>query len=46
MDRIARHAKELLAADNSAIFLPEGAAEGGAQSFRAIVAEGDDRARR
>ncbi len=30
MDRIAHHAKELLAADHSAIFLPEGAAEGGA----------------
>ncbi len=40
MDRIAHHAKELLAADYSAIFLPEGAAEGGTQTFRAIVAEG------
>ena len=30
MDRIAHHAKELLAADHSAIFLPEGTAAGGA----------------
>jgi len=37
MDRIARHAKDLLNADNSAIFLPD---EGG-QSYRAIVAVGD-----
>ncbi len=43
MDRIARHARELLQADNSAIFLPEGSADVGAQSFRAIVAEGDHR---
>jgi signal transduction histidine kinase/DNA-binding response OmpR family regulator len=41
MDRIARHAKELLAANYSAIFLPEGGKEGGAPTFRAIVAEGD-----
>ena len=42
MDRIAHHAKELLAADHSAIFLPEGtAADGGAPTFRAIVAEGE-----
>ncbi len=37
MDRIAAHAKELLAAQNSAIFLPD--ADG--QRFRAIVALGD-----
>jgi GAF domain-containing protein len=37
MDRIARHAKDLLAAQNSAIFLPQG----GAGSYRAIVAMGD-----
>ena len=37
MDRIAAHAKELLQASNSAIFLPEP----GARSFRAIVALGD-----
>ena len=37
MDRIARHAKELLNADNSAIFLPDA----GGQSYRAIVAVGD-----
>ncbi len=37
MDRIAHHAKELLAADNSAIFLPD---ETG-HTFRAIVAFGD-----
>ncbi|MEP7057038.1 MAG: GAF domain-containing protein, partial [Caldimonas sp.] len=36
MDRIAHHAKELLRADNSAIFLPD---EGG-QTYRAIVAVG------
>ncbi|HEX9277533.1 MAG TPA: GAF domain-containing protein [Casimicrobiaceae bacterium] len=36
MDRIARHAKDLLNADNSAIFLPEA----GGQSYRAIVAVG------
>jgi len=41
MDRIARHAKELLEADDSAIFLPEGSAEAGTQTFRAIVAVGD-----
>jgi GAF domain-containing protein/CheY-like chemotaxis protein len=37
MDRIARHAKDLLTADNSAIFLPDA----GAQSYRAIVAVGE-----
>jgi len=37
MDRIARHAMELLHADNSTIFLPE--ADGG--TYRAIVAIGD-----
>ncbi|MGH8801383.1 MAG: GAF domain-containing protein, partial [Casimicrobiaceae bacterium] len=37
MDGIARHAKELLAADNSAIFLPDA----GASSYRAIVALGE-----
>ncbi len=44
MDRIAHHAKELLAADHSAIFLPDSTNAGGAQSFRAIVAEGEDAA--
>ncbi len=44
MNRIATHAKELLAADHSAIFLPENTAAGGAQSYRAIVAEGEDAA--
>ncbi len=37
MDRIAHHAKELLGADSSAIFLPD---EGSA-NFRSIVAVGD-----
>ncbi|HVN36353.1 MAG TPA: GAF domain-containing protein, partial [Casimicrobiaceae bacterium] len=37
MDRIARHAKDLLAVDNSAIFLP---APGG-RTYRAIVSVGD-----
>ena len=37
MDRIARHAKDLLGADNSAIFLPD---EGGSP-YRAIVAIGE-----
>jgi signal transduction histidine kinase/DNA-binding response OmpR family regulator len=37
MDRIARHAKDLLNADNSAIFLPQ--ADG--RTYRAIVAIGD-----
>jgi GAF domain-containing protein/CheY-like chemotaxis protein/tetratricopeptide (TPR) repeat protein len=37
MDSIARHAKELLRAQNSAIFLPESAAG----TYRAIVAIGD-----
>ena len=44
MDRIAHHAKELLAADHSAIFLPARAAEDGAEVFRAIVAEGSEAA--
>ncbi|MGH7126380.1 MAG: GAF domain-containing protein, partial [Stellaceae bacterium] len=44
MDRIAHHAKELLVADHSAIFLPQGSKEGGAPTFRAIVAEGEDAA--
>jgi signal transduction histidine kinase/DNA-binding response OmpR family regulator/tetratricopeptide (TPR) repeat protein len=42
MDRIARHAKDLLGADTSAIFLPEPTKDGGAPTFRAIVAEGAD----
>ncbi|HSN34376.1 MAG TPA: GAF domain-containing protein, partial [Ideonella sp.] len=37
MERIARHALELLGGDNAAIFLPEAAGT----SFRAIVAVGD-----
>jgi GAF domain-containing protein/CheY-like chemotaxis protein/tetratricopeptide (TPR) repeat protein len=37
MDRIARHAKELLNADSAAIFLPEA----GKNLYRAIVAVGD-----
>jgi GAF domain-containing protein/CheY-like chemotaxis protein len=37
MDRIARHAKNLLSAGTSAIFLPDV----GGQSYRAIVAVGD-----
>jgi len=37
MDRIARHAKDLLHADNSAIFLPDA----GARTHRAIVAVGE-----
>jgi len=37
MDRIARHAKELLAVDNSAIFLPDRSG----RTFRAIVSVGD-----
>src|SRR4030095_5201241 len=37
MDRIARHAKDLLSADNSAIFLPDA----GSDTYRAIVAIGD-----
>ena len=37
MDRIAHHAKDLLDADTSAIFLPE---DGGTSSFTAIVALG------
>jgi GAF domain-containing protein/CheY-like chemotaxis protein len=43
MDRIARHARELLGGDNSAIFLPEGSqgAAGATRIFRAIVATGE-----
>ena len=37
MDRIARHAKDLLAVDNSAIFLPDR----GGRTYRAIVSVGD-----
>ncbi len=37
MDRIARHAKDLLNADSSAIFLPDA----GTENYRAIVAVGD-----
>ncbi len=37
MDRIARHAKDLINADNSAIFLPDP----GGKTYRAIVAIGD-----
>src|SRR5947209_4513017 len=37
MDRIARHAKDLLAADTSAIFLPDA----GGQTYRSIVAVGE-----
>ncbi len=44
MDRIAHHAKELLAADHSAIFLPQGTKDGSAPTYRAIVAEGEDAA--
>jgi signal transduction histidine kinase/CheY-like chemotaxis protein len=44
MDRIARHAKELLAADASSIFLPEPAKDDAAPAFRAIVAAGADTA--
>ncbi|HKU85167.1 MAG TPA: GAF domain-containing protein [Casimicrobiaceae bacterium] len=44
MDRIARHAKDLLAADASAIFLPESASDDAATAFRAIVAAGADTA--
>jgi GAF domain-containing protein/DNA-binding response OmpR family regulator len=38
MDRIARHAKDLTNADNSAIFLPDP----GGKTYRAIVAIGDE----
>jgi GAF domain-containing protein/CheY-like chemotaxis protein/anti-sigma regulatory factor (Ser/Thr protein kinase) len=41
MDRIARHAKDLLQGDNSAIFLPDVNAKDGKAVFRAIVAMGD-----
>jgi signal transduction histidine kinase/CheY-like chemotaxis protein len=44
MNRIAHHAKELLAADHSAIFLPDRASDDGREIFRAIVAEGSDAA--
>ena len=41
MSRIALHAKELLGADNSAVFVPEDEAEGGeVRRYRAIVAVG------
>ncbi len=40
MDRIAHHARELLAADDSAIFLPQEGREGTSPTFKAIVAEG------
>ena len=42
MDRIARHAKDLLGSDTSAIFLPERKKDGGPPAFRAIVVEGAD----
>ncbi len=41
MDGIARHAKDLLQAGNSAIFLPNEATKEGDQTYRAIVALGD-----
>ena len=41
MNRIAHHAKEMLAANHSAIFIPERSTTG-AQAYRAIVAEGED----
>ncbi|MFO1303895.1 MAG: GAF domain-containing protein [Burkholderiales bacterium] len=41
MNRIARHAKDLLDADDSAIFLPQARADG-TEIFRAIVATGDN----
>jgi GAF domain-containing protein/CheY-like chemotaxis protein len=43
MDRIARHARDLLGGNDSAIFLPEGpqVAAGSGRIFRAIVAVGD-----
>jgi len=44
MDRIARHAKDLLAADASAIFLPESTKDDARPTFRAIVAAGADTA--
>ena len=44
MDRIAHHAKELLAADHSAIFLRQDGKNGDAPAFRAIVAEGEEAA--
>jgi GAF domain-containing protein len=42
MDRIAHHARELLTADDSAIFLPEDGRDKSAPAFRAMVAEGSD----
>ena len=42
MDRIARHARDLLGADTSAIFLPDATKDGRTPAFRAIVAEGTD----
>ena len=44
MNGIARHAKELLQAGNSAIFIPDDFVSEGGQTFRAIVALGDDEA--
>jgi signal transduction histidine kinase/DNA-binding response OmpR family regulator len=44
MDRIARHAKDLLAGDSSAIFLPERTHDTATPTFGAIVAEGADAA--
>jgi signal transduction histidine kinase/DNA-binding response OmpR family regulator len=46
MERIAHHAKELLGADHSAIFLPQQSAQGSQAgergvTYRAIVAKGD-----
>ncbi|MBH9578447.1 GAF domain-containing protein [Inhella proteolytica] len=40
MQRIAEHARELLGADDSAIFLPEVDADSGTECYRAIVAVG------
>ncbi|WP_457350328.1 GAF domain-containing protein [Roseateles sp. P5_D6] len=40
MNRIAVHAKELLDADNSAVFVPEEEGGGAARRYRAIVAVG------
>ncbi|MEO6748672.1 MAG: GAF domain-containing protein, partial [Casimicrobiaceae bacterium] len=40
MDRIARHARELLSADDSAIFLQQEGRDGAATTYKAIVAEG------
>jgi signal transduction histidine kinase/DNA-binding response OmpR family regulator len=40
MQRIAHHARELLAGDSSAIFVPDAAGGGAGASYRAIVATG------